>query len=66
MEAAFPLAAVAIGLWTKYPEVGEHILAYFHATSPCLVPLYIKKTSDMTDTNQPLKLILIKDKWWSR
>lgn len=51
IETAFPLAAAAIGLWSKYPEIGELLLAHFHSTCPCLVPLYVKKTSDMTDVD---------------
>ena len=50
-EAAFPLAAVAIGMWSKYPELGEHILAHFHSSCPILVPLYVQKSSDMTDVD---------------
>ena len=51
MEAAFPMAAVAIALWSSSSEVGKHMLAHFHSMCPCLVPLYIHKTSDMTDTD---------------
>jgi nucleoporin GLE1 len=51
MEAAFPLAAVAIGVWSRCPEVGELLLAHFHSMCPCLVPLYIQKTSDMTEVD---------------
>lgn len=51
MEAAFPLAAVAIGLWSKFPEIGEHILGHIHSSCPILVPLYVQKTSGMTEVD---------------
>ncbi len=49
IEAAFPLAAVSIGLWSNFPEIGDHMLAHFHSICPILVPLYVKKSGDMTD-----------------
>ena len=29
-DAAFPIAAVAVGIWTEFPELGELILAPFY------------------------------------
>lgn len=38
--AAFPIAAVASGLWELHPNVGELILAHLHKMCPYSVPYY--------------------------
>ncbi|XP_065830771.1 mRNA export factor GLE1-like [Oscarella lobularis] len=43
-ESAFPFAAVTVGLWEQFPELGELLLAHFHSTCPYTVPVYIPKT----------------------
>ncbi|KAJ3604138.1 hypothetical protein NHX12_028879 [Muraenolepis orangiensis] len=39
-EAAFPIAAVASGVWERHPQVGELILAHLHKKCPYAVPHY--------------------------
>ncbi|KAG7278003.1 hypothetical protein CRUP_020319 [Coryphaenoides rupestris] len=39
-EAAFPIAAVASGVWERHPRVGELILAHLHKKCPYAVPHY--------------------------
>ncbi|XP_041429143.1 nucleoporin GLE1 isoform X2 [Xenopus laevis] len=39
-EAAFPLAAVASGIWEHHPQVGELFLAHLYKKCPYAVPFY--------------------------
>jgi len=39
-DSAFPIAAVAVGLWAEFPLVGELILAHLQAKCPYILPLY--------------------------
>ncbi|KAK2500546.1 hypothetical protein MC885_013338 [Smutsia gigantea] len=39
-EAAFPIAAVASGIWEFHPKVGTLILAHLHKKCPYSVPFY--------------------------
>ncbi|KAK2502781.1 hypothetical protein MC885_009417 [Smutsia gigantea] len=39
-EAAFPIAAVASGIWEFHPKVGTLILAHLHRKCPYAVPFY--------------------------
>ena len=39
-EAAFPIAAVALALWDKFPDFGRLLLAYFFEFCPMLAPFY--------------------------
>lgn len=50
-DAAFPVASVAMGVWSIHPVVGEHVLAHFHSVCPILVPMYIRKSGDMTEAD---------------
>ena len=52
-EAAFPIAAVAVGVWNEFPDVGDLILAHFHSACPVLVPLYIPRSRDMSEATYP-------------
>ncbi|XP_065085520.1 mRNA export factor Gle1 [Ochlerotatus camptorhynchus] len=40
-SAAFPIAAIIVGLWQKYPEFGKFFLAYLHKECPYLVPYFL-------------------------
>lgn len=48
-ESVFALAYVIAGLWAKFPDFGKLILAKFYLKCPYLLPVYPKKTSDMTE-----------------
>ncbi|XP_058832669.1 mRNA export factor Gle1 [Topomyia yanbarensis] len=39
--AAFPIAAIVVGLWQKYPDFGRFFLAYLHKECPYLVPYFL-------------------------
>lgn len=43
-KSAFPIAALAIGVWSAFPDVGDLMLAHFYKACPFLVPFYIPKT----------------------
>lgn len=48
-EAAFPLAAVAVALWSQFPEFGKLLEAYFHRQCPYLVPMFLPQKQGQTD-----------------
>ena len=47
-DSAFAIAAVAVGIWHEYPDVGELMLAYFYKKCPYLAPYYIPKQDDQS------------------
>ena len=47
-ESAFPVAAVAVGVWSECPAVGDLLLAYFHRRCPYLVPYHVPKQAGQT------------------
>ncbi|XP_034834031.1 mRNA export factor Gle1 [Maniola hyperantus] len=48
-EAAFPLAAVAVALWSQFPDFGKLLEAYFHKFCPYLVPMLLPQKEGQTD-----------------
>lgn len=42
-NSAFAFGAVALGIWSKAPEVGKLIMANFYLSCPYLVPYYVPK-----------------------
>ncbi|XP_052860926.1 mRNA export factor Gle1 [Anopheles cruzii] len=40
-SAAFPIAAIVVALWQRFPEFGLFFLAYLHRECPYLVPYYL-------------------------
>ncbi len=50
-DSAFPIAAVTVGVWSDFPNVGELILAHFHSSCPALVPFYIPRAEGMSEAN---------------
>ena len=46
-HTAFPIAVVAVGIWTLFPDCGQLILAHFYNNCPYLVPFYIPFTKNM-------------------
>ncbi|KAF6206202.1 hypothetical protein GE061_017431 [Apolygus lucorum] len=48
-EAAYPIAAVVLALWTEMPEYGKLLLSHFYKSSPYLIPFYWERKSDETD-----------------
>lgn len=47
-KAAFPLAAVALGIWTQFPDVGKLIIGHFFIKCPYTVPFYIPKSKEIS------------------
>jgi nucleoporin GLE1 len=50
-EAAFPISAVAVGISSEFPDVGDLILAHFYSMCPVLVPLYIPRSKGMSEVD---------------
>ncbi|CAG9565611.1 unnamed protein product [Danaus chrysippus] len=48
-DAAFPLAAVTVALWSQFPEFGKLLEAYFHRFCPYLVPMLLPQKEGQTD-----------------
>ena len=56
LVSAFPIAAVAIGVWSNFPDVGDLILMRFYEECPFLVPFYIPKAAGMSDRDYLVSL----------
>lgn len=48
---AFPFAAVAVALWSDYPDFGELLLGVFHKTCPYLVPIFLPQQEGQSDAD---------------
>lgn len=48
-KAEFPLAAVIVALWTKFPEVGQFFMAYLYKDCPYFVPYFIPQVQGQSD-----------------
>ncbi|CAH2094728.1 unnamed protein product [Euphydryas editha] len=48
-EAAFPLAAVTVALWSQFAEFGKLLQANFHRQCPYLVPMMLPQKEGQTD-----------------
>ncbi|XP_072289230.1 mRNA export factor GLE1 [Eucyclogobius newberryi] len=49
-EAAFPIAAVASGIWEQHPVFGELFLAHLHKRCPYSIPFNPQKEKGASDT----------------
>uniref|UniRef100_A0A182N9Q8 mRNA export factor GLE1 n=1 Tax=Anopheles dirus TaxID=7168 RepID=A0A182N9Q8_9DIPT len=47
-SAAFPIAAIAVALWQRFPDFGRFFLAYLHRECPYLVPYYLPQLEGQT------------------
>lgn len=57
-DAAFATAAVAVAIWSEFPELGDLILGHFHMTCPLLVPFYPRKEDSMSEAEH------MRSDWW--
>lgn len=48
-KAAFPIAAVIVGLWSKDEAFGELLLGHFFAKCPSLVPYHMSRQQGQSD-----------------
>lgn len=48
-KAEFPLAAVVVALWTKFPEVGQFFMAYLYKDCPYFVPYFLPQVQGQSD-----------------
>ncbi|XP_068619168.1 mRNA export factor Gle1 [Battus philenor] len=48
-EAAFPLAAVVVALWSQFPEFGKLLEANFHRQCPYLVPMLLPQKEGQSE-----------------
>ncbi|XP_042585163.1 nucleoporin GLE1-like [Cyprinus carpio] len=55
-SAAFPIAAVASGIWELHPKIGELILAHLHKKCPYAVPHYppMERGTSVEDTRSKI------------
>lgn len=47
-KAAFSIAAVALGIWTQFPDVGRLMMGHFFMKCPYTVPFYIPKSKEIS------------------
>uniref|UniRef100_A0A182QIV9 mRNA export factor GLE1 n=1 Tax=Anopheles farauti TaxID=69004 RepID=A0A182QIV9_9DIPT len=47
-SAAFPIAAIVVALWQRFPDFGRFFLAYLHRECPYLVPYYLPQLEGQT------------------
>ena len=50
-QSAFLYAAVIVGIWTAFPDVGKLILAHFHRSYPYLVPYYMPQVEGQSNND---------------
>lgn len=48
-KAEFPLAAIVVALWQKFPEVGQFFLAYLYRDCPFFVPYFLPRIQGQSD-----------------
>lgn len=48
-EAAFPLAAITVALWSQFSELGTLLEANFDQLCPYLVPMFLPQKQNQTD-----------------
>ncbi|KAK8765291.1 hypothetical protein V5799_032097 [Amblyomma americanum] len=49
-DTAFPIAALAVGLWCRFPDLGELLLGHFYMRCPALVPVFFSRNTVASDT----------------
>ncbi|XP_028396330.1 nucleoporin GLE1-like [Dendronephthya gigantea] len=50
-QSAFLYAAVMVGIWSAFPDVGQLILAHFHRSYPYLVPYYMPQVEGQSNND---------------
>ncbi|XP_075542400.1 gle1 RNA export mediator [Dermacentor variabilis] len=43
-DTAFPVAALAVGLWCRFPDLGDLLLGHFYMRCPALVPIFFSRS----------------------
>ena len=46
---AFPVAAVAVALWSDFPDFGELLLAHFRRACPYILPVFLPRLEGQTN-----------------
>lgn len=49
-DTAFPVAALAVGLWCRFPDLGDLLLGHFYTRCPALVPVFFSRSAVASDT----------------
>uniref|UniRef100_A0A1E1XD02 mRNA export factor GLE1 n=1 Tax=Amblyomma aureolatum TaxID=187763 RepID=A0A1E1XD02_9ACAR len=49
-DTAFPVAALAVGLWCRFPDLGELLLGHFYMRCPALVPVFFSRSAVASET----------------
>lgn len=42
-DTAFPIASLAVGLWCRFPDLGDLLLGHFYMRCPALVPVFFSR-----------------------
>lgn len=50
-DSAFPVAALAVGLWCRFPEIGDLLLGHFYLRCPYLVPVFFRQDPSQSETD---------------
>lgn len=48
-DTAFPIASLAVGLWCRFPDLGDLLLAHFYMRCPALVPVFFSRDAAASD-----------------
>lgn len=57
-ETAYPVAALAVGLWCRFPDLGDLLLGHFYMRCPALVPVFFSRNAVASETEY-LRLVHI-------
>lgn len=49
-ETAYPVAALAVGLWCRFPDLGDLLLGHFYMRCPALVPVFFSRSAVASET----------------
>lgn len=48
-DTAFPIASLAVGLWCRFPDLGDLLLGHFYMRCPALVPIFFSRDTASSD-----------------
>ncbi|KAH6920595.1 hypothetical protein HPB50_028417 [Hyalomma asiaticum] len=49
VEMAYPVAALAVGLWCRFPDLGDLLEAHFYKRCPALLPVFFSRSVVSSD-----------------
>lgn len=45
VEIAYPVAALAVGLWCRFPDLGDILEGHFYKRCPALIPVFFSRSA---------------------